>query len=90
MKNLKEEYAKLKYADSLALEALTEAHDRLRAEGLSYEQRVEKYGENRAARENAPILDAHEVRRATMAELRKFRDEHPLIVAIVDGTRCHV
>ncbi|MDQ1090656.1 hypothetical protein QE400_000069 [Xanthomonas sacchari] len=88
VKGLIDQYGKLKYAESAAFEKFEAANEQLRQDGLSYEQRVEKLGEDAAALVTAPHLQAHEERKKAMAELRKFRDENPLIVAIVDGTRC--
>lgn len=88
VKGLVEQYGKLKFADSAALEVLTETGNKLAEDGLSYEQRVEKIGKEETDRLGAPQREALEVRRKTMSELGQFKKEHPLIVAIVDGTRC--
>ncbi|MGS0567049.1 hypothetical protein [Xanthomonas oryzae] len=88
VKGLVEQYGKLKFADAAAFEALTQTGNKLAEEGLTYEQRVEKFGKDEADRHLAPQREALGVRRKTMAELGHFQKEHPLIVAIVDGTRC--
>ncbi|WP_440986249.1 hypothetical protein ACQHIH_21350 (plasmid) [Xanthomonas sontii] len=88
MKKLVVEYKSLSSADSAAFEAVKEASELVKADGLTYEQRVKQFGEEEARRHGKPHTDAVETRRLTLKALNKFRDEHPLIAAIVDGTTC--
>lgn len=88
VKGLVEQYGRLKFADSAAFEVLTETGKKLTEDGLTYEQRVEKMGKEEAGRHGAPQREALDARKKTLAELDKFKKEYPLIVAIVDGTRC--
>ncbi|MEA0952250.1 hypothetical protein [Xanthomonas campestris] len=85
--SLKEELGKLKYADKAADENLTEANNEVSKDGLTYDQRVNKLGEPEAERIYAPVRQATQAKRAGSSALAKFRGEHPLILAVVDGTR---
>ncbi len=85
--SLKEELGRLKYADKTAYEDLTEASNEVSKDGLTYDQRVSKLGEPEAERIYAPVRRASQVRRDSSVALAKFREEHPLISALVDGTK---
>jgi len=80
-KSLYAHYVVLQAEDRDAFEAISNA---AHPENLGWEKRVEKYGKELAKEQIAPMLAAMDKRKDTSNALNNFRDEHGLIVKLVE------
>ncbi|MCX5470186.1 hypothetical protein OSH04_00510 [Alcaligenes sp. A-TC2] len=72
-------YESLIEADQAACEVLQAAKPQ---DGLGYEERVAKYGEQKAKDLFEPVADALNSRKETMRRVGEFESEHPLITQL--------
>lgn len=85
--DLFQRYEELIVRDAEALAQIEEIRIPLTSDGLTYEQRVRKFGKAEVDRRWAPYLEALTIRKSTAGALGMFRSLHPLIVTIVDASR---
>ena len=80
-----EEYERLSAWDNNAFEQLEGITVALVQDGMSYEQRVKKFGQAHVDRQWSPYLDALASRKSAASALCSFRRRHPLIAAVADA-----
>ena len=76
------EYDALREEDRKAYETLQSAGATVEP-GISWEKRVEKFGEDEATQRIAPLTQALERRKETLASVNAFELSHPLIVRLI-------
>ncbi|RBL65411.1 hypothetical protein C3E98_043135 [Pseudomonas sp. MWU13-2625] len=74
------EYRSLIDADHAAYADLQRAREADPERELGWEARVEKYGEEEARKQNAPVIALFEAKRETSEQHSRFGYKHPLIV----------
>ncbi|CAZ15830.1 hypothetical protein [Xanthomonas albilineans] len=79
------EYDRLRDVDQAAYENLDKARDKARAaDDLTWEQRVEKYGEVKARELAAPYHAAMDARRESSLAVMAFQKEHRIVLRLLD------
>lgn len=82
-KRLIKEYRALREADAIAFGGIEAARKEVGDAGLGWEARVEKYGEEEANRQTAPMMAAVDSRRSAMERVSEFERRHPTIIALL-------
>lgn len=80
------EYKELLGADMAAYENLNKART-AQGNNLTWEQRVEKYGEEVATEQLAPHLAAMEARSVTSGAVMAFEKEHRIVLRLLDAKK---
>jgi hypothetical protein len=75
------EYEKLHNADQVAYKNLMQIQ--AAGDALSWEQRVEKYGEAKAKEQLAPHMAARDLRKNTRHALILFEDQHRVVLRLL-------
>lgn len=82
-KRLIAEYRALREADAIAFAGIEAARKEMVDAGLGWEARVEKYGEDEATEQSAPLMASLDARRSAMANVDEFGRRHPTIIALL-------
>lgn len=77
--NLLAKYKSLREADQAAYERIQAAQPQ---DGIGHEERLTKYGEQKAKELFAPVAVAMNARKETTQQIRGFETEHPLITQL--------
>lgn len=72
-------YEALINADQAVYESIQAAQPQ---DGMGYEERVEKYGEQKAKEVFAPVAAAMSARKETTQQIREFETQYPLITQL--------
>lgn len=78
-------YEKLCAEDTRLFDNLQTAHADVIDAGIGYEKRVEKYGDDEAKKQMAPIMEAMDARRESIAAISAFRTEHEIIFKLISA-----
>lgn len=82
---LRAEYEVLREKDSAAFAALQQAREDVFDPGLSWDQRVQKYGERTARQHQADVESRLELRAAASKDVASFARKHPLLMRLMDS-----
>ncbi|MBK5356613.1 hypothetical protein JFU37_29635 [Pseudomonas sp. TH41] len=82
---LRAEYDVLREKDSAALAAVQQAREDVFDPGLSWDQRIQKYGERTARQHLADVRACEELRSAAYKDVVSFERKHPLLMRLVDS-----
>ncbi|MDI3358650.1 hypothetical protein MO767_30565 [Pseudomonas sp. UYIF39] len=82
---LRAEYDVLREKDSAAFAAMQQARDDVFDPDLSWDQRVQKYGERTARQHRADVEGCLELRAATMKDVTAFEQKHRLLIRLMDS-----
>lgn len=80
------EYDVLREKDSAAFAAMQQAREGVFDPELSWDQRVQKYGETTAKQHRADVEGCMELRAATMKDVSVFEGKHRLLMRLMDST----
>jgi hypothetical protein len=81
LRSQRERMRNLSRADADAFEALNKAHDELT--GMSWDERIRKFGMADAEAQRAPAEKARVRRAGTLEALDAFKEEHPIVYELV-------